>query len=332
MNEKHLISVCVPVFNSAEYLDKCLGSLIRQTYDNIEIILVIDGEMRDDSVEVCESWASIDKRIKVIRQKHGGLPAARNTGIDNASGEYIGFVDPDDYVEKDMYEKLLIGMQSDESIDVCIEGFIEQDEGAYEGVTKECFDRILNSREAVGMMINQKISDFTWNKLYRKELFKDLRYIEGNNFYDVGTTYKLLEKSRKVRLISYAGYYYIRRKNSLTYGRRIPDFLDSLEMYISRYDDLKDRRKDLRRGLCKGVYGSCVSLAVACLVSGKENRIRNSSRKCKMIKRIQEIKNQNRKLYTNLEKTVVDLSASNRAPVLVLCLGLEQFRRWIRGK
>lgn len=331
MENKPLISVCIPVYNSAEYLDRCLGSLTRQTYDNLEIIMVIDGVMEDDSLRICREWEKLDHRIKVIEQKHGGLPVARNTGIENVSGDFIGFVDPDDYIEKDMYERLLSGIQSAAGIDICIEGYIEQEEGQ-KGVQRECFDKVLTARDAVSMMINQEVSDYPWNKLYRKRLFDNLRYPEGNNFYDVGTTYKFLELSNKICLIPYAGYHYIRRKNSLTSGRRIPDFLDSLEMYLERYDDLIVKRKDLRQGLCKGVYGSSISLAAACLVSGKENRKKFKKRKTKAIRRMLAVKRMNRSMYSLLERFILNLSASNHLVVLVICLSLEQCRRWVKGK
>ena len=106
MNEQPLISIIVPVYNTEMYLDKCVTSLINQTYRNIEIILVDDGST-DNSGKMCDSYAQKDNRIKVIHQTNAEVGAARNVGLKNVSGQYIGFVDSDDYVEHDMYEVLL---------------------------------------------------------------------------------------------------------------------------------------------------------------------------------------------------------------------------------
>ena len=326
-----LITICIPIYNSAEYIDKCLKTITEQTYHNLEILMVIDGKMHDNSVELCDEWSKKDDRIKVIQQEHGGLPVARNTALDNARGDYIGFVDPDDYIEPDMYERLFSGL-SECGAELCIEGYIEQDEGKDDGVSMECYDKILSSSEAVSMMINGIVSDYPWNKLYKKELFDGLRYPENNNFYDVGTTYKFLERSKSVRLIPYAGYHYIRRKGSLTGGRRISDFLDSIEMHIARYDDLKERRSDLIDGLCRGIYGSCVSLAAAEYVSGKRSRIENRSRIKKNELRIREIKRENTERYSLIRKIIMDMCTSSNTLALFVCLGLEQIRRWMFGK
>ena len=328
---KPLISICMPVYNSAEYLDKCLDCLTNQTHENIEIIMVVDGEMKDDSLEICESWANKDKRIKVVVQEHAGLSTARNTGLNHASGEYIGIVDPDDYIEYDMYEKLLCGIQ-DEECELCIEGFVEQEDGKLDGIKKECFEGVFSSDDVVEMIIKNEISDFPWNKLYKRELFENLRYPDGNNYYDVGTTYKLIEKAQKIRFIPYAGYHYIKRSGSITGGRRIEDYLDSMEMHIKRFDDLLGRRKELRQILCKDFYGSCVSLAAAGFVSGRKSRIVNATRRKKYNAEIQRIRKENSDCFASVEKMVLAFCVSNSSLGLMYCLGLEQCRRWIKGK
>lgn len=331
MDYKPKISICVPVYNSAQYLDKCLISLTGQTYKNLEIVLVIDGDMEDNSVEICNSWKKKDERIIVVQQEHGGLSIARNTGLDNASGEFIGIVDPDDYVEAEMYEKLFEGIISN-GCDLCIEGYIEQKEGEEDGEKKECFDMIVSAYDAVGMMINDEIGAFPWNKLYSRKLFNNLRYPEHNSYYDVGTTYKLIEKANRVCMIPFAGYHYIKRKNSITGRRRISDYLEAIEMHISRYDDLVLRRPDLIEGLCKDMYDSCVSLAAAGFVSGKKSRDKNKERRKTNNNKIQKIKLDNKMHYTIVKRIVMSLCLSDSTLVLIFCLGLEQIRRWVKGK
>lgn len=106
MNNDILISVIVPIYNVEQFLSKCIQSIINQSYSRLEIILVDDGST-DDSPQICDEFKEKDKRIKVIHKKNGGLSDARNVGIEVASGEYIGFVDSDDYIDELMYEKLL---------------------------------------------------------------------------------------------------------------------------------------------------------------------------------------------------------------------------------
>ena len=103
MNSRPKISVIVPVYNVEKYLDNCINSIVNQTYDNLEILLVDDGS-KDNSGSLCDEWALRDNRIKVIHKQNGGASSARNAGLDAATGEYIGFVDADDYIDIDMYE------------------------------------------------------------------------------------------------------------------------------------------------------------------------------------------------------------------------------------
>ena len=103
---KDLISVIIPIYNVEKYLNKCIDSIINQTYKNLEIILVDDGSP-DNCPQICDEYAKKDNRIKVIHKKNGGVSSARNVGLINSTGNYIGFIDPDDYIEPIMYEKLL---------------------------------------------------------------------------------------------------------------------------------------------------------------------------------------------------------------------------------
>ena len=118
MNNKHLISIIVPVYNVEKYIDKCIKSILEQTYKNLQIILIDDGS-QDKSGQICDEYELQDNRIEVIHKKNGGLSDARNLGIKKARGEYIGFVDSDDYISKNMYEDMYKIIQEKDS-DVCI--------------------------------------------------------------------------------------------------------------------------------------------------------------------------------------------------------------------
>ena len=119
MNKNVKISIIVPVYKVEKYLDKCVNSIVGQTYKNLEIILVDDGSP-DNCPAMCDEWAQKDSRIKVIHKKNGGLSSARNAGLDACTGDYIGFVDSDDWIEPDMYEYLLnIGMKNNADVSRC---------------------------------------------------------------------------------------------------------------------------------------------------------------------------------------------------------------------
>ena len=123
---KKLISVIVPVYNSEKYVNRCIDSILNQTYENLEVILIDDGSS-DGSLKICESWAEKDNRIKILKQKNSGVSSARNLGIENASGDYVAFVDNDDWLRPEMYETML-SLAEKEKSDVTVCKFINVDE------------------------------------------------------------------------------------------------------------------------------------------------------------------------------------------------------------
>ena len=131
---KELISVIVPVYKVEQYLDKCISSIVNQTYDNLEIILVDDGSP-DNCPKICDNWAEKDQRIKVVHKQNGGLSSARNEGIVVATGKYISFIDSDDYIDSQTYEKMIFSITSTEA-DMCICGmkWVNEDGSLFQGV------------------------------------------------------------------------------------------------------------------------------------------------------------------------------------------------------
>lgn len=218
MNKKELplISVVVPVYNVREYVEKCLVSIAGQSYKNIEVLVVDDGST-DGSGGICDEFARRDARFKVIHQKNGGLSRARNVGIKEAGGEFLCFVDSDDFVKKDFVRKLY-EVAFREGADVAVCGYEERSREAVEDVLPEA--KILSGEEAtIRLLIQQENIDvIAWNKLYRRELFvkNNVRFPEGMKYEDNLTTYKLLSLAEKVVYISDALYVYLRRENSIT--------------------------------------------------------------------------------------------------------------------
>lgn len=213
MNE--LISVIVPVYNVESCIEKCIKSIIGQTYQNLEIILVDDGSI-DKSGQICDEYAQVDRRIQVIHKRNEGPSEARNSGLEICKGRYIGFVDGDDWLASDMYEFLyqtLLEYQAD--VVVCGH-YIEGDEGVY---ASECADgslKVYNSHEAVCAVVkDEEIHSYAWDKLYKKELFDGIRYPTGRYVQDIFTTYKVFMNAAKVVCNNQPKYYYYQRKDSI---------------------------------------------------------------------------------------------------------------------
>lgn len=215
----NLISIVVPVFNVEKYLNECLDSIVYQTYNNLEIILVDDGST-DNSGEICDSYGIRDKRIKVIHKQNGGLSDARNVGIKIAKGKYITFVDSDDEIAKDMIEYLYIMLKrSNADIAVCQRSLIDEDGKAILTQTeKKCKDIIIQGYEEC-MKAYLKTSDIdtvAWGKLYKTSLFEDVSYPKGRYHEDVFTTYKLVAKSKTIAIGYEKKYLYRIRQGSIT--------------------------------------------------------------------------------------------------------------------
>lgn len=168
-----MISIIVPIYKVEEYLPRCLDSIINQTYKDLEIILVDDGSP-DKCGDICDKYAEMDNRIKVIHKKNGGLSSARNTGLEIASGDYIAFVDSDDWIEPNAYELLLDAIESMD-VDIAIIGYRQTDGVLNQGDIQIGQNRLLN-KDNLWDEILTKLNNASWNKLYKAKLLGDTRY------------------------------------------------------------------------------------------------------------------------------------------------------------
>lgn len=223
------ISVIVPVFNVEKYIKKCVDSIVSQTFSNIEIILVDDGST-DNSGIMCDEYAKIDSRIKVIHKKNGGLSSARNAGINIATGQYFGFIDSDDYIDKDMFELLHRNIIK-EKADLSICGIYQCYEGKKPSINKPWY-RILESEEAIRIAFEGKIfSVNAVNKLYKRELFENLRYPEGKTTEDAFVIVDILSECKKIVATAEQKYYYFHREGSITTIKSAANCFDCIEAY-----------------------------------------------------------------------------------------------------
>ena len=214
-NKNEKISVIVPIYNVEKYLKRCLESILNQTYTNIEIILVDDGST-DNSGIICDKYAEKDERIIIIQKENGGLSSARNTGIDISTGEYLCFVDSDDYIENDMIEYLYCGIKK-YNVDIAVCGFsIIYSNGRKKCITIPKNDIIYSKMDALDIhLLSGYIDDITCNKIFKKQLYENIRYPEGYLYEDMITTYKLINKANRVALCPKSKYNYCRRGDSI---------------------------------------------------------------------------------------------------------------------
>ncbi|UOR13789.1 glycosyltransferase family 2 protein [Halobacillus amylolyticus] len=212
------ISIIVPVYNVEPYLRRCLDSILAQTFTNIEVIVVNDGST-DGSGLICDEFATKDERVKVIHKENGGVSSARNIGIDEARGNFIGFVDSDDWVFEDMFGRLFrICLNSNCDIAVC--DFAREINGKGSLLRQESYTKTMNNEEAMRQLFKGKLYRFALcNKLYKKKCFFNVRFPEGRIHEDLSTTYKLFYKADKVVFTNYTGYIYVKRDRSILTSR-----------------------------------------------------------------------------------------------------------------
>ena len=225
--ENKKISIIVPVYNMEKYLERCVDSILAQTYTNIEVILVDDGS-KDSSPKICDSYAEQDSRVKVVHKINGGLSSARNAGLDVASGGYIGFVDSDDYISAEMYE--LLAKRLDESdCEIANVMYVRADE---EGNTTPSKVPHNTDKEISALQFTRELMLHTgdvsvWSKLFRAEIFNGVRFPEGKLNEDLLFMLDVFCKVNKVAYVAHVGYYYFIRGGSISsgYGKSVIDMV-----------------------------------------------------------------------------------------------------------
>ena len=283
--KEKLISVIIPVYNVQEYLIKCIESVINQTYENLEIILVDDGST-DKSTEICDKVKKNDSRIRVIHKENGGLSDARNVGIDNANGEYISFIDSDDYVDDNYIELLYNAIkQYDADMSIASHRVIYEKNIIDRSTGKEfCAEPI----EILKMLLyDNGIDTSAWGKLYKKSLFNEIRFPKGRFFEDSATTYMLIDKSKKIGVCSKPIYNYVIRNNSIsneTFSEKKIDLIVSTEEmtnYIkNKYPELE---KACNRRLMYAYLSTLTQLA--------KSKVKNKKIQKKLMKYINKNRN-----------------------------------------
>lgn len=239
------ISIIVPIFKVEPYLDECITSLVSQTYRNLEIILVDDGSP-DNCPTMCDQWALRDSRIRVIHKKNGGLSDARNAGLSVSTGEYIMFIDSDDFVDNVMVEKLLdIAISHNADVAACsIKKFKDGHSFVFRNYLKKEFT-VYNGIEGIEAMLYEKIDCAAWNKLYRKSSIEGYEFPVGRYNEDVIFHFYSWQNMNKIVYTKEAYYNYRVTENSLTHS-----FSDRRKDYMKNAFEIKEQIESHIPSLC----------------------------------------------------------------------------------
>lgn len=235
---KDKISIIVPIYKVEKYLSKCVESILVQTYTNIEIILVDDGSP-DQCGEFCDKYARHDSRIKVIHKENGGLSDARNVGIEAATGTYIAFVDSDDYIHPQMIEKLYEAIyRNNADMSICNFEYVYSDMICKDNCENSPIkDEVITGKE---ILIHKLMGSgmwywvVAWNKLYRKTLFKSIRFPNGKIHEDEFIIHKICGECNRVVCVPDVLYFYVQRKGSITSEKFDIKRLDRAEAELDR--------------------------------------------------------------------------------------------------
>lgn len=245
------ISIIVPVYNCEKYISNCINSILEQSFKDFELILVDDGSS-DRSFEICESFAKKDNRVRAIHQPNSGVSRARNRGLDEAKGEYIGFVDGDDCVDKEMYKRLYKNL-ADNNADISICGIVNyflKKNGITEKVRQSQVDGfwIFSGEQALKEALQSRLYSVNpVNKLFKKKLFDKLRYPEGKISEDAFLIPVVISKAGKVVYDSKPMYYYLRRENSITTSNFSDRDWDVVEAYKNHLNMVSEKFPNLKK-------------------------------------------------------------------------------------
>lgn len=284
-----LVSVIIPVYNVERYLRECVNSVLQQTYTNIEIILVDDGST-DRSGMICDEYEGRDARIAVIHKANGGLSDARNEGLEICKGEYIAFLDSDDYISCIFLEIMMRTIINGECDIAVITGGTEFWDDGTSGpklteTDGECIVRYVKAIEALEMMLYQKIATGAPFKICKRELFDAIRFPSGYLYEDVATTYKLLLEADKVAVIQGDLYAYRKRADSIIRQR----FNEKKLIAMDIFDQLVTDENLIQAGLYSAACSRAYAMLYSVFLQIPANRRDTKKRVWKKLKTIRKV-------------------------------------------
>lgn len=283
------VSVIVPVYNIQNWLNRCITSLINQTMQDIEIILVNDGST-DNSALICSQYKKRDPRVRLVNKSNGGLSDARNYGLKFCKGKYVIFVDGDDYVDQNYVKYLYEAIDYNQS-DVAMCGYYEVDQK--ENIIKEVLPNIPNAKDTINgkelyyyfHQPNGVVDQVVWNKIYKFSLFKNLKFEKGRYYEDGYFIAPLCWNAKKISIVRKCLYNYVQRKDSITHSTlTVKKFKDSRDSYLYRINFFKTRN-DYFYKLSVGDYKNWIIFTLTYTkISGEEKKhLKQQYRKYKKV-------------------------------------------------
>ena len=251
------ISIIIPVYNIERYIEKCIISCIEQTYKNIEIIIVNDGS-KDKSRKICEEYAKKDNRIKLINKENGGLSDARNVGTENAKGDYILYIDGDDYIEKTACEELIDVVKNTKADLICFNannilenGKLVNNEAYYRYSNTKNIEKISSKQALIDNIYRKSVRYEAWSKLYDINLARKIKFPKGMLAEDFATFYKYILEAKNIVLYDRCLYYYVNRESgSIMSDKNIKLYYDifSTEVELNKIlEKICTEKKDLEK-------------------------------------------------------------------------------------
>lgn len=248
MKTNPLISIIVPIYNVEAYLEKCIESILAQDYTPLEIILVNDGAT-DGSGEICDKYAKQYENITALHKKNGGLSSARNAGMEIMQGEYISFIDSDDYIAPDMISTLYADLTQNNADISCTSAY-----NVYPNKTIANSNLnsllILSKQEALDcFLFNNYLTPCAWGKLYKRELWNNIKFPEGRLFEDQLTTYKVIDLAQKVVFNPSPKYFYLKREGSIGHSSFNEKTYDLYKAINEEYDFIVGKYPELKTNM-----------------------------------------------------------------------------------
>lgn len=273
MKKDYIISVIIPVYNVENYLTECVDSILNQTYKNYEVLLIDDGST-DNSSKICDTYAEGNDKIKVIHTENRGLSAARNLGTERAQGNYIFYLDSDDYVENNVLERMT-RIVNQYNVDIVCGNFMYTypDRTVIAINTKKEYE-VLGAYQAMGRLIKgQEIQNFAWGKLIKKEIAQANKFPVGKLFEDMYWTHYIIDQADKVAIDYQSFVYYRQRDNSISYSFSIKS-LDQLDGMLQRKEFIEEKYPEFLENYKKIMVKNSLNLAwyTVRYLKGKEQK------------------------------------------------------------
>lgn len=318
--EQSLLTIIIPVYNVYDYLDRCFNSIVNQTYSNLQIILVDDGSPDDCAIK-CDEWAKKDARITVIHKLNGGLSDARNYGMRIICGDYVSFIDSDDYIFEDFFEVLLSTAKKNGSdiVECSYTRFFEN--GKFEEYNDDFVVRDYSTSQGLSALIDDRVlHQHVWNKLYKKEVVRNIFFEVGKQHEDEFWTYQVFGQAIRITKINRTMYFYFQRESSIMGQGYNLRRLDALEGKWNRQKYIEQNYPELALLAKLNFFGSCMYTLQCVLkyMSGEEKRqavgkIRKYKKNCRLTFRTIKSARSGAKKYYYLAKVNIFLCCYLRA-------------------